>query len=58
MDDLEASLYQFFTDNYKPGINHFIGTKDALGLAIRHVLALQRVDERPSFGRTDFCWDI
>jgi len=48
MDDSDKNLLDFFSANYKPGLIGLVGTKDAIGLAIREAQSLVSSDRKPS----------
>lgn len=48
MSRLNSDILKFFEDHYKPGAVGLVGTKDALGLAIREAQAGVTNDGRPS----------
>ena len=48
MTTFNIHLLEFFTNNYKPGIIGLIGTKDAIGLAIREAQRNVTVDNKAS----------
>jgi len=48
MEKLNIDLLNFFTQHYKPGIIGLIGTKDAIGLAIREAQRNVTVDNKAS----------
>ncbi|MGD0916079.1 MAG: hypothetical protein ABSB22_06445 [Thermodesulfobacteriota bacterium] len=48
MEKIDEKLLQFFTERYKPGIIGIVGTKDAIGLAIREAQSDITVDGRAS----------
>lgn len=48
MANIKNDLLKFFTDNYTPGAIGLVGTKDAIGLAIREAQSLITKDHKPS----------
>jgi len=48
MANLNKKLLEFFTDHHKPGIIGLVGTKDAIGLAIRGAQKQLTLDHKPS----------
>lgn len=48
MGDINQKLLDFFSTNYKPGLIAFIGTNDAIRLAIREAQSLVTADGKPS----------
>jgi hypothetical protein len=47
-EELNSTLLDFFTSNYKPGIIGIVGTKGMIGMAIREAQRAVTVDEKPS----------
>ncbi|HUL20265.1 MAG TPA: hypothetical protein VLZ10_02345 [Thermodesulfobacteriota bacterium] len=47
-EELNSTLLDFFTSNYKPGIIGIVGTKGMIGMAIREAQRAMTVDEKPS----------
>jgi hypothetical protein len=48
METLNMKLLDFFSSNYKPGLIGLVGTKDAIGIAIREAQSLITKDGKPS----------
>jgi hypothetical protein len=48
METLNMKLLDFFSVNYKPGLIGLVGTKDAIGIAIREAQSLITKDGNPS----------
>jgi len=47
-EELNPTLLDFFTSNYKPGIIGIVGTKGIIGMAIREAQRAVTVDKKPS----------